>query len=130
MSYISSPVAKTVSNVHTIARHISEIEDKKNGVRQEGFFDVFMNTNVPSISKFLKSTSGVLSISFAIVTIAAAVLVIKYGRWDDEKMKLSLGKYIGVFVILSAMNFNYMCICLYVNVYAFFPYRHCSGNNH
>ena len=99
MSYISSPVAKTISNVHTLARHISEIEDKKNGVRQEGFFDVFMNTNVPSISKFLKSTFGVLSISFAIVTIAAAVLVIKYGRRDDEKIKLSLGKYI------SAMNF-------------------------
>ena len=116
MSYISSPVAKTVANVHTLARHISEIEDKKNGVRQEGFFDVFMNTNVPSISKFLKSTSGILSISLAIVIFVAAVLVIKYGRWDDEKIKLSLGKYISDFLILSAINFNYMCICLYVNV--------------
>ena len=92
MSYISSPVAKTVSNVHTLARHISEIEDKKNGVGPAPFFNVFMNTNVPSISKFLKSTSGILSISLAIVTIVAIVLVIKYGRWDDEKMKLPVGK--------------------------------------
>ena len=92
MSCISSPVAKTVSNVHKLARHISEIEDKNKGVRQEPFFNVFMNTNVPSISKFLKSTSGILSISLAIVTIVAIVLVIKYGRWDDEKMKLPVGK--------------------------------------
>ena len=114
MSYISSPVAKTISNVHTLARHISEIEDKKNGVGQEPFFNVFMNKNVPSISKFLKSTSGILLISLAILIIVAAVLVIKYGRWDDEKMKLSLGKYIGVFVILSAMNFLANFVCMFV----------------
>ena len=92
MSYISSPVAKTVSNIHTLARHISEIEDKNNGARQKPFFNIYMNTNVPSISKFLKSTSGIFSISLAIVIIIATVVAIKYGRWDDEKMKLSLGK--------------------------------------
>ena len=92
MSYISSPVAKTVSNAHTLALHVSEIEEKEKGVGQEPFLNVFMNTNVPSISKFLKSTSGVLSISLAIVTIVAAVHVIMYGRWDDKKIKISLGK--------------------------------------
>ena len=91
MSYISSPVAKTVSNAHTLALHVSEIEEKEKGVGQEPFLNVFMNTNVPSISKFLKSTSGILSISLAILIIIAAIVVIKYGRWDDNKMKLSLG---------------------------------------
>ena len=114
MSYISSPVAKTVSNVHTLARHISEIDDKNKRARQEPFFHVFNDTNDPSISKFLKSTSGILSISLAIVTIVATVLVIKYGRWDDEKMKLSLGKYIGVFFILSTIDFL-MYACVYTH---------------